>query len=374
MPTSSIYAEFPATYTNTNDNRADPVKIERRNNSALHISAFRRKEFEFANEQDGEDQNFSESHENWLLADLYIEQCGEDSDMRDVHDYRDVIIHTLDVISASPAGRLMIREAVMQNWSIGFCALQGEDFYIDVQQKQIILDHNELTPDALDRSAYFANMIILNIIRALRCVWQETRHGAFDSEFGPEAVLMLERVRAADCDVLAVMVAWELRSEGHSDIWRHLIGSEQGDMAMAFSKHLEKDPSALFSGKALAAAFHEWYLCAERVNGCDHDTLEYLDDVLQGAEEQNPFGRKTLTNINVEILSCLPDKTAYLQGLGDNILRDPHYAGLSDPINQTHLYHLIRDLEVVMVEGVPFRDAALAAKMFPEEIETFPVT
>ena len=39
----------------------------------------------------------------------------------------------------------------------------------------------------------------------------------------------------------------------------------------------------------------------------------------------------------------------------------------SDPINQTHLFHIIRDLETVIVGGVPFRDAGLAAKMFPDE-------
>ena len=77
----------------------------------------------------------------------------------------------------------------------------------------------------------------------------------FDESFGPEAILMLERVRAADCHVLAILVAWELRGEGHNHLWRHLIGSEAGDMAMAFSKYLERDPAALFGGGALAAAF-----------------------------------------------------------------------------------------------------------------------
>ena len=100
---------------------------------------------------------------------------------------------------------------------------------------------------------------------------------------------------------------------------------------------------------------------------CDHNTLEYIDMVMFESEEQNPFGDKYPERLDVEILSCLPDKTAYLQGQGHNILRDPRYSGLSDPINQTHLFHIMRDLETIVVGGVAFRDADLAAKMFPDE-------
>jgi hypothetical protein len=55
--------------------------------------------------------------------------------------------------------------------------------------------------------------------------------------------------------------------------------------------------------------------------------------------------------------------------MGETIRRDPFFAGLNDPINQTHLFHLIYDTEVTMVNNVPFRDARLARKIFPSGVQ-----
>ena len=173
----------------------------------------------------------------------------------------------------------------------------------------------------------------------------------------------LERVRAADLDVLTILVAWELRGEGQPSLWRHMIGAQEGDIAMRFSGYLERDPSALFNGKALAEAFSQWFRDEERVNACDHETLNYLDTIVQGGNAS--FGQKKLTPVGLEVLSCLPDKTAYLQEKGQDLLRDPFYSGLGDPINQAHFMQILYDIKVVRIHDIPFRDADLASKIFP---------
>ncbi len=277
------------------------------------------------------------------------------------------LAQTLNLISLSPTGRALIREAADQNWSLAMVCLSESDFSIDIAAKQIELDHHGLRPEGLMRSAYFGSMALISLISALRDVWHEKRHGDFNALFSPEAILMLERVRAADCDVLSMLTAWELRCEGYTDIWRHMLGSENGDLAVVYANHIEYDPASQFNGKALKASFMQWYSAHERINECDHITLEYLDDVLQNADVKNPFGRKIPTHIGIELLSCLPDKSAYLQGFGGEILMDPKYSGLSDPVNQAHLMHILYDLEATVVNNVPFRDAKLAAKIFPLE-------
>ena len=148
-----------------------------------------------------------------------------------------------------------------------------------------------------------------------------------------------------------------------------MIGSENGDLAMAYSSHMERDPSSQFNGRALKAAFREWYACEERMNTCDHQTLEYMDEMLKYSEELNPFGNKVPTHIAIELISCMPDKTAYLQGAGREVLNDPYFCGLDDPLNQSHLMHILYDLEVIFVNNVPFRDAELAARIFPDDDE-----
>ena len=278
----------------------------------------------------------------------------------------DVMIWAAAILGESPTGRALWREAVGQGWSAGLADLRTGGFHIDVPRKEILLDHFALTAQALGRSAYFRNTMLMSLVRALRDVWQEFRFGPAETRHHPEDVLTIERVRAADADTLSVLVGWELRAAGHSDVWRHLIGSSEGDMAQVFTRFLERDPSALFSGAALAYAFRQWYADESRVDAVDHETLETLDDLLLASESKRPFGREEIDAEMIEDISTLPDDICYLAGMGAAILRDPFFAGLHDPINQTHLFHIMYDMEVVMVNEVPFRDPYLARRIFPQ--------
>lgn len=279
----------------------------------------------------------------------------------------EVLLWAVAVMGQSPLSYRMLEYAQQAGWRVGLTNLNNSGFYLDIEARILLLDHFALAPAALGRSAYFRNALLTTFVRALRDIWHEEAYGAFEDIFGPEDVLMLERVRAADCDIVTMAVCWELRGAGFADIWRHLLGTQEGDMALIFTRCLERDPRALFDGTALAYAFRQWYADDARVDGCDHQTLENLDDLLLGDEEgkANPFGETRLTAAMIEELGTLPDGTIYLAGMGEMILKDPFYAGLNDPINQTHLFHLMYDLEVTMINNVPFRDAKLAARIFP---------
>ncbi len=312
--------------------------------------------------------------DSWGLDALCSEvsEHSDPDDLMNVTDnrYRDkhtVLRWAAQKLLTSPTARMLLHEAEKEGWSVMLDSLDGPDFHMDVPQKLIILDNQNLSPSALVRSDYFKNGLLVTLIRALRDIWQEKRHGAFDENYAPEHVLMLERIRAADLDVMSVLVAWELRACGNGDIWRHLIGSNDGDIAMRFSGYLERDPScSVFTGKALFAAFQQWFNSDARINACDHETLNYLDAVVQDQLEGiHHFGDAPLRAVDIEILSCLPDRTAYLQGQGQDIMRNPKYAGLNDEINQAHFMQILYDLKVTLVQDVPFRDADLAGKIFP---------
>ena len=288
----------------------------------------------------------------WPVGDL-LQENGESAE-------EILLARHLAELSKSPIARQLVREAGEQSWRLGLARLDHHDFHLNVPEKTIILDDHGLDAESLPGAPYFYHAMQISLVRALRDACKEKRHGGFDENYAPESVLFLERLRAADCDVIAALVAWELRG----GLWRHMTGSEDSDIALAFSSVLEKDPSAAFNGRALAAAFRQWFRNTGRVNACDHETLEYMDGVL----DMNPgaaFGRRRAGKICVEVLSCMPDKTAYLRGLGEEILSDPLFAGLSDPINQAHFMQVMRDAEVCYVQNVPFRDAKLAARIFP---------
>ena len=259
-----------------------------------------------------------------------------------------------------------MEEAARNDWYIGFSDLKNQGFCMDVESQIILLDHFCLDAAALGRSAFFRHVMLTTFLRALRDVWHEERMPDIEKTYAPEQILMIERVRAADCDTVTILCGWELRGAGFTEVWRHLLGSEEGDMAIVFTRFLERDPGALFSGAAMAYAFRQWYADMSRVDGVDHDSLQALDHLMEDSDQPNPFGQKRLDAAELESLSVLPDGKCYLAGLGEGVLRDPFFAGLNDAINQTHMFHLMYDMEVVMVNNVPFRDQKLARLIFPQ--------
>jgi len=280
------------------------------------------------------------------------------------NDY-DILGWLTGLMQESPLTASLIREASETGWKLNLSDLHSGGFHLDIVTKTIELDHFSLAACALSRSQYFKNLLAINLIKALRDVWHENRWEGLEKQYDPEGYLAIERIRAADVETIAILAGWELRSAGFSEVWRHILGSEEGDMAMIFTRVIERDPASLYNGSALSLTFRQWYAEEDRVNAADHQSLEYLDEILSASGKRKPFGRKKPAETAVEMISALPDGQTYLKNSGQAVLNDPAFAGLYDPINQAHLFHLVYDLESVNVSGVSFRDGLLARKIFP---------
>ncbi len=278
-----------------------------------------------------------------------------------------VLVWACSVMKHSPSARAMLKEASDKGWSIILEDRDGGDYCMNVEERLLILDNGGLSGNALARSEYFLNRLLITFGKALRDVWQEKRFGGFDEDYDPKNVLLMERVRFADLDTLTVLIAWELRDAGYEECWRHLSGSENCDLAMAFANYLERRPTAALDlRQALLAAFKQWFCEESRIDACDHDTLEYLDEVLEASELINPFGQKYPNRIDIEMLSILPDGTAYLQGQGGEILDNRVFCSMANDLNNAHLAHIMKDTESITIENISFRDPDLARKIFPE--------
>jgi hypothetical protein len=275
----------------------------------------------------------------------------------------DVLSWATALLSESPLAMAHLTAAQEAGWNICLSDLGTGGFHLDSVEKIIELDHFGLEAPALGRSAFFRNSLICVLGKALRDIWHEERWGAFESNFKPEAVMMLERARAADADSVSILVGWELRGAGYSEIWRHILGSEESDMAQVLTNILDRYPTAVYNGMAMAHVFRQWYADAARVDALDHSTLEHMDFTLRdNAKMDDKFGNRNVSAKEFEILSTLPDGTVYLKELGDTVSRDPFFSGLSDSINQAHLFQIVYDSKVTYVDGIPFRDASLARK------------
>ncbi len=300
------------------------------------------------------------------LHSLALDAAGQSPDrITKFKNDREVLVWCAAMALKSPCGSALIHAVMHKGWTVELDDLCGGGFHLNTETKNCVIDHHTLSPAALSNSVYFRHAVLLGFVRALRDIWHEESLGRIEDAYNPEDLVMLERFRSADGDCVAIHVGWELRGAGYGDVWRYILGSEESDIAQAYSRELERNPARHFKGGVLAAAFRQWHADETRVNASDHDALEILDDILSVSRAKNPFGSERLNGRDIEALSALPGGGAYLEGLGQSMLRDPFYAGLKDPVNQTHLLHIIYDLEVVMTAGVPFRDETLARKMFP---------
>lgn len=303
----------------------------------------------------------------FLLEDL----CGmaEDVDLSDkammFHEDDDFLSWCVRILQESPVSASFIDVVIKEGWSFGLEDLGNGGFFIDAENRYCLIDHRSLTPQAFAKSAHFRNAVLIAFARSLRDIWHEIRMEGFEQKFSPEDILFLERMRAADGEAIAVMISWELRCAGFADVWRYVIGSDDSDIAMAFAHIQEKSPSSSFDSSALISAFRQWFADSLRVNMSDHETLEYMDEVMRETSSSNPFGQNMLEPEDLEALSNMPCGKNYLQGLGYSLMCDPLYSNMPDQVNKTHLTHLVHDTQAVMVENVPFRDEALARKIFP---------
>lgn len=277
----------------------------------------------------------------------------------------DMLVWMVRMAQESPTFSALLSDAAESGWRVMLSDLGTGTYDYDFEQKIIELDHQGLNPSALSRSSFFRHELLINFLCVLRAVEQEQAAETDITDLKPEAYVMARRAVEADIITMAILTGWELRAAGHADVWRHVIGGDQGDMAMVFLKSLERDPSAVYSGRALARVFAAWYTDDRRVAACDHAALEDLD-VLIDEEGAAGLGDRPLTGAWVEDYAVLPDGMAYLEGQGADIASAPDYCAIRDSINETHLFQVVYDSKVVSRGGVPFRDAALARKIFPQ--------
>ena len=281
----------------------------------------------------------------------------------------DVLQWICGMAGESPAARMLLKEAQLEKWDIRLDDLSAGGYGVDDSTHTILIDHFGFTASALGRSAFYRNALFVNFVKALRQLWHDRNDHSFENTHRPDVTLMLERARAADCETMAILVGWELRGAGHSDVWRSILGSEEGDMAMIFTRAIEKDPTGFYDGSVLTRTFCQWYGDEGRIASCDHATLERMDIMLDEAQGAEVFGSEPLRAADIEKLSRLPGGKAYLNGgMGRNICTDPYFMALNDPINESHLFQIVYDSKVVLVSGVPFRDKRLARLIFPGEL------
>ena len=255
------------------------------------------------------------------------------------------------------------------DWRIDFDDLNTNVHYdLDIDENIIILPSFGLKPEQALSSHYFRPQILIGLVEALRMVRHvEWLEGAL-SQYNPETILLIGRICVADTSAHLIKTAHQMKTHyDDNSLWKHLLCGEWSDMAQAYATsldQLQKDTTLNIDkaqSKAMATAFNRWFASQDRIKDCDHDTLNLIDGMIA---EKTLFENKLLAR---NAITCLTlesgDQSTYLSAdLQDDILKNPYYRSINDPINETHFMQIMSDMNSHRVGGLVFRDPLLAAR------------
>lgn len=244
------------------------------------------------------------------------------------------------ITEKSPAGRALLRAALLRDVSIGLDPLlepQASFFY--PLQKRLDLGYQ---PEVLQNSQKGVSQYLASFVGGLRRAWQQGRALAPDTRLQPDDFLRYCRIFEADVAAITHLVGWELRGAGPCFFWRHMLAGPDADIAAAFARTASAHPRHQFDGTALRAAFLQWFQVAERVDGSDHLALEMMDmALLPPHAARGETGTRSLDPRQLCLLGLLPQGGNYLTGMR---FRGAQMRRGCDPFNRTHLRHIQRDL------------------------------
>lgn len=251
-------------------------------------------------------------------------------------------------------------------WRMHADDLDGKGYSIDGDDRVITVDTGGLAFSAIQRSAYFQNILTLRTLAALRAAWQAERtHDALTAhriDLWP----LLNRVLAADIATMTLRMAFELRAECHDQIWRHAMGDEHGDMAIEYQRTLEGAPCHHDDAAALGAAFMQWFEKEARISKCDFETLADMDADLN-ANELNFKGRGQIGEGALKCLTIDPVSDAsYLGAIAAEIAGNPAWRGLEDPLAEAHFSQIMDEVGSTRIGNIQMRDRKLAERLFPD--------
>jgi hypothetical protein len=157
-----------------------------------------------------------------------------------------------------------------------------------------------------------------------------------DLRFGPQAMLVMHRMREATAEAVATRVLWQLRMRGLTEPWEHKLGSAYGDISQAFAQAMAGAGEGA-ELRATRAAFDQWFGRPGRVHSYDARILAHMARV---ARPSLTRPTRHLTEEFLRGIGWYGGANFVLAGKLP-VLTDPYYVRGISPGNSAQLHDLI---------------------------------
>lgn len=314
------------------------------------------------------DENESVSLEDLLHLVQEQNETDDELEMRTANFSSDgeALVWSLSVICETKLGRDMAFDARFEDWSIEVDDIEDGHHIINPQLRILILPRFAPSALALARSQNDRTKFLLEMARGLRSIWHDMTGVRENAELTVDDQILWERLRRMDQDLCALKMAWDLREQGMGGIWRHIIASSLGDVAILASEIWEdfggtSDVPELDTFARLAP---EWLSDATLLGEVDSYTCDILDARMQKSLRE-VCGVQQLTPKDLYTLSVLPGDSSYLAPVARTILYAPEFRSVPDPVNEAHIRQILEECEVLRSSPLVFSDSELEKKIFP---------
>ncbi len=194
------------------------------------------------------------------------------------------------------------------------------------------------------KTAKHAGRLLATMASGLRRALKANQ-GHFECfDLKPLDFMRLSRVVEADIDAVTVQICWELRTAGDASAWRQMLAGDNGDIAVVFANAMKTYPMGQFNGKALRAAFRQWFADITRTDDADHMALEFLDMALAYHDQYDMTADRDMDENDMRKIQKNLPFPSYLQDMN---IRSKWFDGLKDPFNQVHLHHILDEMKTL---------------------------
>ncbi len=286
----------------------------------------------------------------------------------------DALVWGLSVLCETKLGRDLAYDARFEDWSIEVDDIEQASHIIDPQLRILILPRFSVSPATLARSQNDRALFLMELARGLRGIWHDMTGVRNDQNLTADDQILWERLRAADHDLCALRMAWDLRQQGMGGLWRQIIASQLGDLAVTAGElwatedendqREEAPPLYGFSHLVLG-----WLRDSVLVNSRDSQTLDAMDLRLQ-RNIREVCGPEQISASELMTLSTLPSEGAYLAPIARTVMYAAEFREIPDTVNEAYLRQILEDCELTRTSPLVFSDSELEKKFFPDRIDT----
>jgi hypothetical protein len=193
---------------------------------------------------------------------------------------------------------------------------------------------------------------MMHLTMGLRHAYHAIEQSWHDADIRPHDYMRVKRAEAADSEAFMIFIAFEMKMAGITAPWRALLNSYISDMALVFEQTICRDPVSGFDGRAMKAAYDQWFLDKARVADCDYKALERYDMALVQEEDHDLIARRVLKYEDYARLGQLPSGFNYLHGGSFSTL---WFEGSLTADNSLYLKHIMKDVAHLRQKQTAFR-------------------